>query len=76
VTRKVGGAACRNRVKRRLREVFRIHRVEMGASLDLVVNAHPSIRDRAMCEIEREFLASFRRVVRALDAAPPRETGG
>lgn len=62
VTRKVGGAVTRNRIKRWLREVFRRHRLEMNTGLDLVVNAHPGIDESSLEEIEREFLRCFRRL--------------
>jgi ribonuclease P protein component len=64
VSRKVGGAVRRNRVKRLLREVFRRHRVRLDPPLDLVINAHPSIVDRNLDELEQEFLRSFSRLAR------------
>jgi len=41
VPRRVGGAVLRNRVKRRLREAFRMMRSEMPPGYDLVVNVRP-----------------------------------
>ncbi|MHC5005074.1 MAG: ribonuclease P protein component [Planctomycetota bacterium] len=38
-TRRVGKAPVRNAVKRRLREAFRLHRLELPAGYDLVVSA-------------------------------------
>lgn len=55
VTRKVGCAVERNRVKRRLREVFRRSKGCMTAPVDAVVRAHPAIRHAAFGDIEAEW---------------------
>lgn len=44
VSKKVGGAVVRNRVKRRLREVFRHLRPELRG-VDIVVSARPEAAD-------------------------------
>ncbi len=59
VTRKIGGAVVRNKIKRRLREVFRKHRGELAPALDLVVNAKHPIKHRTTAELEAEFLQRF-----------------
>ncbi len=41
VPRKVGGAVARNRVKRHLREWFRVSRPDLPDGLDLIVIARP-----------------------------------
>ena len=45
VTRKVGSAVRRNRVKRVLRQIYRTNRGRLQAPLDIVVNVRPTIVD-------------------------------
>ncbi len=71
VTRKVGGAVTRNRVKRRLREIFRRNRAELAPHLDLVINAHRSIDSRDAEELEAEFLRTFKKLARSVERIDP-----
>ena len=64
VTRKVGGAVTRNRIKRRFRELFRRHRVEMKPYLDLVINAHKGMVVDDAQGLEDEFVRAFDRLAR------------
>ena len=64
VTRKVGCAVVRNRIKRMLREVFRHNRPRLDVPLDLVVNARAALLERPAPEIEREFLDCYARLAR------------
>jgi ribonuclease P protein component len=64
VTRKVGGAVVRNRVKRRLREAFRRNRSRLPGSLDLVINGRAAVLECTASEIERDLIDCVRRLSR------------
>ncbi len=64
VTRKVGNAVRRNRIKRVFREIFRQNLHQLDAALDLVINAHRGIDADGFRNLESEFLLSFRRLAR------------
>jgi ribonuclease P protein component len=55
VPRAVGGAVERNRIKRRLREAFRLHRAELDKRWDVVLNPRRSALHAEFQEIERSL---------------------
>ena len=64
ITKKIGNAAARNRVKRRLKEALRLL-IESGAlkgvkgGYDIVLIAHPNLRTRKFDEILSDLRAAF-----------------
>lgn len=68
VSRKVGNAVCRNRLKRWTREAFRTSRLRLATGADLVVIAKPGAALLAHCEFDRELQEAFRRLRLHVDA--------
>jgi ribonuclease P protein component len=62
VSRKVGGAVVRNRVKRWIRECYRRRRPEFPAEVDFVVVARPAASDPGHAGICRELSVLARRL--------------
>lgn len=68
ISRKVGKAHCRNRIKRVLRETFRLVVLPGGPSTDLVVRVIPRKEEILTQELRDEFLM----VAHALGLLPTR----
>ena len=62
VTVKLGHAVVRNRVRRRLREIYRLHEEELRRGFDLVVVARGRSAEAPYRELERDFLAACARL--------------
>ena len=55
-TRKVGMAVVRNRIRRRIREVFRLHQFDLISGVWLVTIARPSAATASFRDLERDWL--------------------
>jgi ribonuclease P protein component len=62
VSRKVGGAVVRNRVKRWLRECYRRRRTDFPTEVDVVVVARPAAAAAGQANICRELTTLVRRL--------------
>ena len=64
VSRKVGGATVRNRVKRLFREIFRKSCTDIPSHFDLVVNAKRECATADYADLRDNFLAAARKLCR------------
>lgn len=71
VSRKVGNAAERNRVKRRLREAFRHHKDQLPLGFDLVVIARRGAPEVDLTELTGELVQACTRAARKCRPRPP-----
>jgi ribonuclease P protein component len=54
--RELGGAVVRNRIRRRIREILRLHRMEIPAGWDIVVHPRSSVATAEFRALETELL--------------------
>lgn len=62
VTAKLGHAVVRNRIRRRLREIYRLHEEQLAPGAELVVVARGRAVSASYRELERDFLAACRKL--------------
>jgi len=60
-SRRVGGAVVRNRVRRRLREIVRLHQHEIRRGILIVTIAHGAAAGARYSELEAEWLRLAKR---------------
>jgi ribonuclease P protein component len=58
---KIGGAVVRNRARRLMREVYRLHRQALAQPVELILVARPSIVGKAFAGVEKDFLTTLRK---------------
>lgn len=61
-SRRVGGAVQRNRVRRRLREICRLHRSQMAPNFLIVISARSLAATVGLDELREEWLLLARRL--------------
>jgi len=76
VSRRVGGAVVRNRVKRLVREAFRLHKTDFPRGLELVLIARAEAAKIGYAQVERELSELGRRLCGASWAQPTQAARG
>jgi len=56
VKKALGGAVVRNRIKRRVREMLRVHRSEIPVGWDVVIHPRSSVARAASAPLREELL--------------------
>lgn len=59
---KVGKAVVRNRIRRRIRAIYRLHETELQAGYDLVIVARVRAAEAPYAQLERDFLKLAKRM--------------
>lgn len=71
VSRVMGGAVVRNRMRRRMREAIRFHLPEIAADVDVVFNPKKLVLDAEFAAIDKEVKRAFE-VIQKNTASLPR----
>ena len=68
VSKKVGTAVNRNKVRRRLKEMFRSSAKRLPGDLDFVISARPAAAEASFEELNEEFSRSVHRICKSAGA--------
>lgn len=70
VSKRVGNAVARNRIKRRLRGIYRTHRIQLNTGIWLVLIARQTASQASYHELESDFLQLIQLVMRKISCQP------
>ena len=77
IKKALGNAVARNRIRRRLREIVRMHRHEMGAGWDVVIHPRASVAEAKFEALADELVKLVpREAAPAVGAAAAKPTAG